>query len=199
MCRSGCTSRGSPSTLLSMIDFGLVDAVDADAVGPPGQRHFRLRARVGDQYASLWLEKEQLIEIGRIFSRLLAERSRQTGRVREKSGSIHSFPEEPQVDFQIARAGFDYNSEREHLIFIADEQTADDRASSPTFRMEISRGQAVGFIKNISGLVASGRPLCPLCKSPLEICEATICPQKNGHSLELPIFQFGLDAEEFDD
>ena len=88
MCRSGCTSRGSPSTLLSMIDFGLVDAVDADAVGPPGQRHFRLRARVGDQYASLWLEKEQLIEIGRIFSRLLAERSRQTGRVREKSGSV---------------------------------------------------------------------------------------------------------------
>ena len=62
-----------------MIDFGLVDAVDADAVGPPGQRHFRLRARVGDQYASLWLEKEQLIEIGRIFSRLLAERSRQIG------------------------------------------------------------------------------------------------------------------------
>ena len=101
MCRSGCTSRGSPSTLLSMIDFGLVDAVDADAVGPPGQRHFRLRARVGDQYASLWLEKEQLIEIGRIFSRLLAERSRQIGRARERSGSIHSFPEEPQVDFQM--------------------------------------------------------------------------------------------------
>ena len=50
-----------------MIDFGLVDAVDADAVGPPGQRHFRLRARTGDQYASLWLEKEQLNEIGRIF------------------------------------------------------------------------------------------------------------------------------------
>jgi len=65
--------------------------------------------------------------------------------------------------------------------------------------MEITRGQAVTFIKNISGLVASGRPLCPLCKSPLEVCEATICPQKNGHSLELPIFEFGLDAEEFDD
>ena len=59
-----------------MIDFGLVDAVDADAVGPPAQRHFRLRARTGDQYASLWLEKEQLNEIGRIFSRLLSERSR---------------------------------------------------------------------------------------------------------------------------
>ena len=40
-----------------MIDLGLVDAVDAEAIGQPGQRTFRLRARAGDQYAALWLEK----------------------------------------------------------------------------------------------------------------------------------------------
>ena len=58
-----------------MIDFGLVEAVDAEAIGEPGQRTFRIRARVGDSYGALWIEKEQLAQLGRLFSQLLAERS----------------------------------------------------------------------------------------------------------------------------
>ena len=38
-----------------MIDFGLVDAVDAEAIGPPGQRTFRLRANKDENYAALRL------------------------------------------------------------------------------------------------------------------------------------------------
>src|SRR5262249_22530542 len=58
-----------------VIDFGLVDAVDAEAIGEPGRRTFRVRARAGDQYAALWIEKEQLTALGRGISSLLAERS----------------------------------------------------------------------------------------------------------------------------
>ena len=181
-----------------MIDFGLVDAVDADAVGPPGQRHFRLRARTGDQYASLWLEKEQLSEIGRIFSRLLSERSRKNPKTGSPANLISDFPEDPQTDFRVVRAGFDYDIELDHLIFLADEQEADVRAASPTFRMALSRNQAIRCIRKISELMASGRPICPLCNSPLEVCAISLCPKKNGHSLDLPMFQFGLDAENSD-
>ncbi len=58
-----------------MIDFEHVDAVDAEAIGPPGERTFRLRARVGDSYAALWMEKEQLAAVGRSFSTIRSFRS----------------------------------------------------------------------------------------------------------------------------
>ena len=57
-----------------MIDFGHVDAADADAVGAPGERRFRLLARSSGRHATLWMEKEQLTALGRGFSQLLAER-----------------------------------------------------------------------------------------------------------------------------
>ena len=63
-----------------MIDFGLVDAIDAEAIGQPGQRRFRLRVRSGQEYAALWMEKESVAALGRSFSALLAERSTQRGR-----------------------------------------------------------------------------------------------------------------------
>ena len=58
-----------------MIDFGLVDVVDAEALGASGERTFRLRARSGAMHAALWMEKEQLTVLGRAISRLLADRA----------------------------------------------------------------------------------------------------------------------------
>ena len=43
-----------------MEDFGSVSGLEAEAIGEPGRRTFRLRVRSGQQTASLWLEKEQL-------------------------------------------------------------------------------------------------------------------------------------------
>ena len=67
-----------------MIDFGLVDALDAEAVGVPGQRTFRMRANKGESYAALWLEKEQLSRLGQSFSQLLADYSAGTRSARSR-------------------------------------------------------------------------------------------------------------------
>ena len=56
-----------------MIDLSLVDAVDAEAIGAPGERTFRVRARAGSNRAALWMEKEQLAALGQAISRLLAD------------------------------------------------------------------------------------------------------------------------------
>src|SRR6266851_3622950 len=122
-----------------MIDFGLVDAVDAEAIGPPGQRTFRLRSRVGDSYASLWMEKEQLLALGRSFSQVLAERSRQRGQHVAPAVIMGNFPDRPDVDFPIARLGLDFDPDDEHLVLLADDGSAQDRGDSPTFRMELDR------------------------------------------------------------
>ena len=171
-----------------MIDFGLVDALDAEAVGVPGQRTFRVRASKDDSYAALWLEKEQLALLGRSFSQLLAERSKQRGRPVDPVAEMGPFPATPQVDLQVARLGLDFDEELEHIVLLADDAGALERGDTPTFRMEINRSQAVSLMRVIEDVVAGGRPLCPLCNRVLEDDGRCIaCPGSNGHAKELPL------------
>lgn len=183
-----------------MIDFGLVDAVDAEAIGPPGQRTFRLRANSGDSYAALWMEKEQLIALGRSFSQVLAERSRLRGQPTEDVLPMGPFPADAQVDFPIARLGLDFDAEQEHLVVLADDAGAVERGDSPAFRMEMSRAQTLSVIRVIEEVVAGGRPLCPLCKQPLEEPgQQHFCPRTNGHSKDLAIPSEEVDEDDDED
>jgi len=179
-----------------MIDFGLVDALDAEAVGVPGERTFRVRASKDDGYAALWLEKEQLSLLGRSFSQLLAERSQQRGQAVETVPEMGPFPASPQVDLQVARLGLDFDEDLEHIVLLADDAGALDRGDTPTFRMEINRSQAVALIRVIEDVVAGGRPLCPLCNRVLEEDGSCIaCPGSNGHSKDVPLPPIASDGQ----
>lgn len=171
-----------------MIDFGLVDAVDAEAIGPPGQRTFRLRANKDENYAALWFEKEQLSLLGREFSKLLAERSKQRGRPTEVVAEMGPFPATPQIDLQVARLGLDFDEDREHIVLLADDAAALQQGDSPSFRMEINRAQAISAMASIDDAVSGGRPLCPLCNRVLESDGSCIaCPGSNGHNKEVEL------------
>lgn len=179
-----------------MIDFGHVDAVDAEAIGPPGQRTFRLRARVGDSYAALWMEKEQLAAVGRSFSQILAERSTQRGRPAEPVEEFGAFPQQGGVvDFRIARMGLDFDDEEQLIVLLVDDEGAAERGDSPAFRMALDRNQALNVMAIIEETVAAGRPLCPLCQQALEReGQDHFCPRTNGHTQDLEI----PDAEQDD-
>lgn len=169
-----------------MIDFGLVDAMDAEALGEPGARTFRLRARAGQNLGALWMEKEQLTQLGQAISRLLADRATQRGRFRPERAAMGDF-QFPDVDMQIVRLGIDYDNDTQRVILVADDQEALQRGDTPAFRVEISHAQALGLAQQISEVVSAGRPLCPLCGHPLEGDGQHFCPGSNGHSKELPI------------
>ncbi len=175
-----------------MIDFGLVDAVDADAVGPPGERRFRLVARSADRHATLWMEKEQLTALGRGFSQLLAERSRHRGAPDAEVPPFGAHPETADVEVQVARLGLDFVSEQEHVVLLADDREALERGESPRLRLEIARDQALAVIRRIQEVVAAGRPRCPLCGQPLPGADSEhFCPRTNGHSEELTLPEAG--------
>lgn len=183
-----------------MIDFGLVDAIDAEAIGAPGQRTFRVRVRSADSYAALWLEKEQLAQLGRLFSQLIAERSKLRGRPAGESEPVGNFPQRPQVDIQVARLGLDYSTENERVILLADGPAALERGDTPEFRMEISRAQALATMRSIEEAVAGGRPLCPLCHQAVEFAgQAHFCPRTNGHSKDLDIPPLNEEDDEDED
>jgi len=171
-----------------MIDFGLVDAVDAEAIGPPGERTFRIVARSAGRHARLWIEKEQLAALGRGLSQLLAERSTQRGEPETELPPFGEQPETPDVELQVARLGIDFIAEQEHLVMLADDHEAIEGGESPRFRMELARSQVLAAIRRIREVISAGRPRCPLCGHPLETSGAEhFCPRTNGHSDELTL------------
>jgi uncharacterized repeat protein (TIGR03847 family) len=171
-----------------VIDFGLVDAVDAEAIGEPGQRTFRVRARAGVNYAALWLEKEQLAALGRGISQLLAERSLRRGEPVPRATAMGDFVARPDVEMEIVRLGIDFEPSPDRLILLADDQRGLERGDTPTFRMEMSRAAAIGLVREITTVVAAGRPRCPMCGRPMEADGQHFCPGSDGHStvLEIP-------------
>ena len=93
-----------------MIDFGLVDAVDAESIGEPGQRIFRVRVVKQGQYAAIWLEKQELAQLGRSISQLLAEQSDERGQPVDAVNAIDIFPSNPDVDIQALRISIDFDA-----------------------------------------------------------------------------------------
>jgi len=169
-----------------MIDLGLVDAVDAQTIGPPGQRTFRVRAQAGSNRVSLWVEKEMLAQLGRAISQLLAERSLARGRPVAAAPPVEDF-EHADIEIAVARLGLDFRPEPEHVILAADSREDLERGSVPSFRMEFTRAMAVGLVQSIPEIVGAGRPLCPLCQRPLEPGVEHFCPRTNGHSKDVAL------------
>ena len=179
-----------------MIDFGLVDVVDAEAIGPPGQRTFRLRARSGAMRAALWMEKEQLTVLGRAISRLLADRAPRGGEPLPDPPEPDEFGPNPDVEFQVARLGLDYSEEGGGRVrLLADDQEALAQGATPAFRMEMGRGAARSLVARIGLVVAAGRPRCPLCGRPQDGAASHFCPGANGHSREDDIPLEGEDED----
>lgn len=180
-------------------DFGHADLLDAEAIGQPGQRRFRLFARSPRGTASLWLEREQMEALSLAIDQLLAQISGGTvlrreaqAKVPQPPGAPSDFPEEPDVDFRVAQLTIGYEEDTDLVVLLAaplllvEEQgeiVAQDDVE-PEFAARISRQQATRLSGHITGVLAGGRPRCPFCGLPME--PEHVCVKQNGyHPVEL--------------
>jgi uncharacterized repeat protein (TIGR03847 family) len=160
-------------------DFGRALSVDAEAVGRPGQRRFRLLVRSTSRSIGLWMEKEQLRGIGSWFEEVL-ERLQREHPTSDPDVEPLPMPSEPDIDLRASQIGLGYD-EAEDLFtlhaFDAQRLAADQ---SPAFRCLLSRGQSRVLARKIAVVVAAGRPICPLCGAPIDP-DGHVCPRSNGH------------------
>jgi uncharacterized repeat protein (TIGR03847 family) len=178
-------------------DLGPVSILGADAVGEPGQRRFRLYTQAGTRSAIMWMEKEQLNTLSLALDRALAQLTEgrvlraiaQAGPKSEAEGIPANFPGRPTFEFQVGQIRIGYDESRDLLVLIAapieillergQEPRAiirEEEAVSIFFTMQ----QAQNLTGSITILVASGRPVCPLCGAPLD-GGPHACVQQNGH------------------
>ena len=173
----------------AQFDFAAVDAIDAESIGEPGKRTFRVRILRGDDSAALWVEKQQLAALGEAIPRLIEQLDSEDQHPDFDPRPIHYFPDDPTVDFKVSRLALGYAAQEDRLVLVAhsleaetedDEDDAEMDSDLPAFSCRFSREQARFLSNSCADAVAGGRAACVLCHRPMDP-EGHMCPRANGH------------------
>jgi uncharacterized repeat protein (TIGR03847 family) len=177
-------------------DFETPDYLEAEAIGHPGNRRFRVIARQGTRTACLWLEREQLRSL---IETLLDYLVQLTGEeyLRPADAPLpppppprSDFPEAPDLELQVGplQIGFD-ETNKTVILLVAPVEVIETEAeivlnesASPQFRTALSIDAIRQFARDAESVIAAGRPRCPLCGHPLNAPnEPHGCVKQNGH------------------
>ncbi len=111
-------------------EFDHIDQAEAEAIGPPGQRRFRMSFTSNDETVHLWLEKQQLQALGMAFEQILThlqqvQVSIPFGEDEEESTA------NPQPlglrEYQVGRLQVGYDDDRELVtIFVHNVETEEE-------------------------------------------------------------------------
>ena len=178
------------------VDLGRARVLGADAVGQPGQRRFRLFMESGRGSLVVWMEKEQLNSLSIALDRALAQLSEgQVLRTEARAGGRPepqaiplNFPAPPDYEFQAGQIGLNYD-ERDDLFLLGvipfeislqgDEPVVQLREDDEV-SFQFSKRDAQNLSAAIGNVVGAGRPVCPLCGTPLD-GGPHACVKQNGH------------------
>jgi uncharacterized repeat protein (TIGR03847 family) len=161
--------------------LGPLERIEAEVFGEPGKRTFRLVVEAGAARGLVWLEKEQLFQLGEylqgVISRLSAEERSRRSTFRERPWSGERLP----LDFKARRMMVSHDQPNGCFYLQAhqdSEEEPEPNASSLSFW--ISTGQAEALAASALRICAAGRPPCALCGLPVDP-GGHMCPRSNGH------------------
>ena len=153
--------------------FTEISRLEPESIGEPGKRTFRLLVESGASSAILWLEKEQLFQLAIAAQQVFDELPR-SGPSADSPTELEA-PKLTNLEFQINKLAMGHDKARRMFIIDA----YDFETSEPTIRIWATRNQIESFLSEALKVVASGRPLCPLCSNPINP-EGHQCPRSNG-------------------
>ena len=162
------------------IEFTNVTSLRPEALGEPGGRTLRILVDSGSSSAVMWLEKEQLFQLALATNQLLFT----LPEVQSGEDSLPAEREAPpltRLEFKVGKLvlGHDGGSGK-FIIDAHDEESGEDGPAS--IRVWGDRLQVKDFADEAFRVCAAGRPICPLCGSPIDP-NGHLCPRSNGHNL----------------
>ena len=169
-------------------EMGRVARLKADAVGQPGSRRFRLLVESqSGQAGVVWMEKEQLFNLGIALKRLIAEleqegMGRRVEEAPDPKGEDATLPvteASPEVEFEAARIAVGYD--RDTALFnITAYDTDEADLPGNELSLEATQQEVDALADESFEVCAAGRPRCRLCGAPMDP-EGHVCPKHNGH------------------
>jgi uncharacterized repeat protein (TIGR03847 family) len=172
--------------------FDWPDRIVVGTIGQPGSRSFYLQARAGARVVSVALEKEQSALLAETIDELLDE-------LMAVEGNPSSIPavtplelvdndplEQPVAqEFRTGQMSLGWDPSTAQVVIEAyplvdadDSEDADEDSEPEPAEMMVVRipvGTARAFAQRTLEVVGAGRPICPLCGTPMDP-EGHICP-----------------------
>lgn len=164
-------------------DLGLVDYLHCESIGEPGQRTFNITARSDRGEVVVWMEKEQLFQVGISLKQFLATRQTPSNPstfdapVIEIQVPVH-------VEFKTSEMSLRHDSESDVFTIVASDDNNEKSDDDPRLEVTFSfkRPQADEISKKSIDVVAAGRKPCPLCTAPLDPRVGHFCVKVNGYN-----------------
>lgn len=193
-------------------NLGTVQTLGVEAVGQPGQRRFRLFAASPRGSAIMWMEKEYLINLSLTIDHALAQitggqllrTEAQAGGPATTKGMPANFPPTPDYELQVGQIGLTYEERTTMFMLTAmPVEIIMEPGQEPVARVHeedavsirFSQQQAHDLTSSINIVVASGRPVCPLCHTPLD-GGPHACVKQNGHREIVQVEEGDVENEE---
>lgn len=168
----------------NIADYNPVSRITIDAVGPPGQRVFLLQASQGRSTITLKLEKEQARALAASIIELLEDLDdkypRPQSKLDEPLSSDLMLQEPLEPTFVIGQIGLGYERSQDLVVLVVQEAQSEEEQDLATARFWANRAQMEAMSDHALEVVEQGRPICPLCNSPMDP-EGHFCPRSNGH------------------
>ncbi|ARJ04361.1 DUF3090 domain-containing protein [Humibacter sp. BT305] len=168
-------------------EFDWPDRVVIGTIGRPGERTFYLQARTGNRIVSTSLEKEQSALLAEKIDEILDELMVNEGNAFSVPSStpvelIDEAPLDQPVDeqFRTGAIGLGWDPTTAQVVIEAypvldpeddadpENPFAETESPSEMLLVRIPVGTARAFAKRAREIVASGRPVCPLCGMPID-------------------------------
>lgn len=169
-----------------LVDFNPVSRITIGTTGPPGQRIFLMQASQDASIVTLKLEKEQARVLANAILELLEDLDekypRSYSKVDEPLSSDLMLQEPMDPIFVVGQIGLGYDQDQDLVVLVIQEiQVEEDTIESPaTARFWATRPQVKALSEHTLEVVEQGRPICPLCDSPIDP-DGHFCPKSNGH------------------
>lgn len=154
--------------------------IKVEALGEPGNRRFRLLASVRGETFIAWMEKQQLQALGLAIEQLLQQIPSPPGLGAPSEPPVE-FNTETRQQFRVGRMELGYDEGKDRLIISAHNMQTEDEPEERALNLRVTRQQAKSISAEAEVIVAAGRPICPLCGSPMEVGQPHVCPEQNGH------------------
>ena len=144
-------------------DLGLVDYLHCESIGEPGKRTFNITARSDRGEVIVWMEKEQLFQVGISLKLFLATRQTPSNPstfdapVNETQVPVH-------VELKTSEMSLRHDAESDVFTLVAsdDKNEKSDDESRLEVTFSFKRPQADEISKESIDVVAAGRNTCPL-------------------------------------
>ncbi len=167
--------------------LGSLSRIEPNTFGEPGQRTFNLVLESGEARCTVWLEKEQLFQLGVYLQEAMQSLS-------DEDKARQSEDKEPawsgggiSLDFKVGQVMLNYDQDSNSFRMLAyerEDEEATENASEETSSVSfwISLQQAGTVSEEALRICAAGRPRCFLCGLPINP-DGHVCPRANGHTV----------------